>query len=94
MGEDCGQIAERITEKDLVTPKWFDRFCINHIDIAANLVANVYVDGELHQEIAHLTPADAKYVKITAERNGHPVAFLLPAELRDSCLVTCLIIAS
>lgn len=75
MGEDCGQIAERITEKDLVTPKWFDRFCINHIDIAANLVANVYVDGELHQEIAHLTPADAKYVKITAERNGHPVAF-------------------
>ena len=75
MGEDCSQIAERITEKDLVTPHWFDKFCINHIDITANLVATVYVDGEPYQEVVHLTPADAKYVEITAMRNGHPVAF-------------------
>ena len=75
MGEDCAQIAERITEKDLVTPHWFDKFCINHIDITANLVATVYVDGEPYQEVVHLTPADAKYVEITAMRNGHPVAF-------------------
>ncbi len=75
MGEDCSQIAERITEKDLVTPHWFDKFCINHIDIMANLVATVYVDGEPYQEVVQLTPADAKYVEITAMRNGHPVAF-------------------
>ena len=75
MGEDCAQIAERITEKDLVSPKWFDKFCINHIDIAANLVATIYVDGEPYQEVVHLTPADAKNVEITAMRNGRPVAF-------------------
>lgn len=75
MGEDCNVLAQSITEDDLVSPKWYDRLCINHIDIAANLLATVYVDGKAYQEVVHLTPADAAAVKITAERNGAPVAF-------------------
>lgn len=75
MDEDCSTIAARITEEDLVSPKWYDRFCINHIDIAANLLATVTVDGKRYQEVVHLTPADAANVEITAQRNGTPVLF-------------------
>ncbi len=75
MDEDCSAIAARITEDDLVSPKWYDRFCINHIDIAANLLATVYVDGKPYQEVVQLTPADAAKVEITAQRNGAPVLF-------------------
>ena len=75
MGEDCSVIAQNITADDLVSPKWYDKLCINHIDIAANLLATVYVDGKPYKEVVHLTPADAANVEITAMRNGHAVPF-------------------
>ena len=40
---------------------------VNHIDIAVNLMANVYIDGELRKAEFTINTADAKYVTITAD---------------------------
>ena len=34
IGDDCGSVASNVTEQSLINPTWYDKLCIDHIDIS------------------------------------------------------------